>query len=815
MKPFESEALYRRLIDNAPLGVLSVDREGRIQTVNRRLLEMLGSPSEEATRDINLLSFPPLVEAGISSVARHCLDTGEHGIGDLPYVSAWGKPVHFRFHFAPLLGPDGGIEGLHALVEDVTEQRRTEAELRDSRRMLRSVLDTIPTRVFWKDLDLVYLGCNRRFAEDAGLDDPLEIVGKTDHELPWPEQVDLFRADDRQVIQSGQAKLGCEEPWTRPDGTRTWIQTNRVPLRDAESRIVGVLGTYEDITQRKAHEQELRWRSEFERLLVSLATDFLHLPPEQLDEGIERALAAVREFTGDDICYVFALSETESLGRVIYEALGPEVRSLEDALGSVELDELPKMVAAFRRGEIVHVPDIASDHDFDTYRFESPGGAGLLSTIGLPILSDGRLRAVLGFASVRETKTWSSDGIALLRVLGEIIGNALDRRRNEAEREALQAQLRQAQKLEAIGTLAGGIAHDFNNLLTAILGRNELALSRLPGGSELREDLGEVQRAAERARHLVDRILTFSRRAERDPRPIDVVPVVREALDLLRAALPSTIAIELTLPNEPVIIRADPTEIHQVVMNIATNAGQAMSAGGKLEISLAVVEFDVEERAGEPRRLPGLHADLCVRDSGAGLDAETALRIFDPYFTTKEIGQGTGLGLAMVHGIVSALGGEVKVESQPGEGAEFHVFLPISAATPAERPSSATIVVGGGERVLFVDDEPAIQSWGRRALERLGYRVRVCGDGNDALRCLRSEVFDVVVTDQTMPGCTGLELARQLQLLHPDLPVVLLTGLLDPETAAEARQAGVTQLLAKPPSLAEFAQALRGALDRG
>ncbi|MCP5068845.1 MAG: response regulator [bacterium] len=686
MKPLESEALYRRLIDHAPLGVLSADREGQIQTVNHRLLEMLGSPSEEETRAINLLTFPPLIEAGIASLARQCLETGEDGVGDLPYVSKWGKRVQYRFRFAALPGPDGEIAGLHGLVEDVTEQRRAEAEL--------------------------------------------------------------------------------------------------------------------------------RWRSEFERLLISLATDFLHLPAPQIDDGIDRALAAVREFTGDDICYVIERSDDGSLRQLTHEALAPETSSLEDALGSRGFDDLPEAANAFERGEIVHVPDVASNSDFDAYRLHPSHRTAMRSIVGLPLLLEGKLGAVLGFASVRERKRWSSDSIALLRVLGEIIENALGRRRHEAEREALQTQLRQAQKLEAVGTLAGGIAHDFNNLLAAIIGHTELALLRLPEGSELRPDLAEVQRAGERARQLVDRILTFSRREERQPRPIDIVPLVGEVLDLIRAALPSTIEFDVALPNLPIIVRADPTEIHQMVMNIATNAGQAMPEGGVLGLSLEVVDLAMEERVGRLPRRAGCYADLCIRDTGAGLDSETAQRIFDPYFTTKEVGQGTGLGLSIVHGIVSALGGEVRVESKLGQGAEFHVYLPVSTETPDMGSVPTGIVAGSGERILFVDDEPAIQRWGLRALEGLGYHVRVCGDGEEALECLRAETFDVVVTDQTMPVRTGIELVRELRPLRPDLPVVLLTGLLDSDTVAEAKEAGVNELLAKPLSLADLARTLHAVLGK-
>jgi len=797
MTPFESEALYRRLVDHAPLGVLSVDLTGRIRTVNRRLLAMLGSTDETFTRSINLLTFPPLVEAGISEVARRCLETGEDGVGELPYASAWDRSARLRFHFAPLRGSDGAIEGVHAMVEDVTGQREAESALRESRRMLRLVLDTIPTRVFWKDRDLRYLGANRVFAEDGGLDDPDKLIGLDDFDLGWFEQADRYRADDRQVIESGRAKLDYEEPQTRPDGSRSWLRTSKIPLRDGTGHVVGVLGTYEDITERKRTEAELQWRSEFGQLLVRLATDFLAPSQGRLEEGLDRALQAVLDFTGDDLAYVVELSEDGRRAWLAREVCAPGVESRRAAIETLPLRELIAR-SDLAAGEIVHFSDMR----------DRPGRRSVAertrvrSLIGLPLTRDGRLHGVLGFAMVSGPRRWSADGIRLLRVLGEIIGNTLERERMERERERLQEQLRQSQKMEAVGTLAGGIAHDFNNLLLAILGYNDLVLDGLPEDTELRRDALEVRRAAERARQLVGRILTFGRRAESEPRPVDLVPLVREALDLLRAGLPSTIAIEAELPDRPVVTRADPSGVHQVVMNVGTNAGQAMPDGGVLHVMVRA-----EEQAG--------WAHLRIRDTGCGLDRETAQRIFEPYFTTKESGRGSGLGLAVVHGIVSGLGGAVEVESRPGEGATFDVRLPLCAEPAWTEATAGGVAPRGRERVLFVDDEPAIRRWGERALAALGYEAESCGDGDEALERIEAERFDAVVTDQTMPRRTGLDLARALWERRPGIPVVLLTGLLDPGTAEGARAVGVSQILAKPLTRDDLARALRAALDAG
>lgn len=373
----------------------------------------------------------------------------------------------------------------------------------------------------------------------------------------------------------------------------------------------------------------------------------------------------------------------------------------------------------------------------------------------------------------------------------------------------LEKQLRQSQKLEALGTLAGGIAHDFNNVLTPILGYTEMAVDDLPPDSRVREGLGRVLAAAERARDLVKQILAFSRRAEQERHPLRLGDLVRETLQLVSATLPKTIAIRSTIDDGVGPVVADATQLHQVLLNLCTNAWHAMGdEGGVLEVTLDAAEGTVSA--------PGVpHARLTVRDTGCGMSAEVLDRIFEPFFTTKAVGEGTGLGLAAVHGIVRSHGGSVAVESEPGRGSAFQVFLPLASAAQGESRPPSGPPPRGTESILFVDDEEAIAELGRRSLESLGYRVVATTSSVKALDLFRREPqrFDAVVTDQAMPELTGANLARELLAMRPGLPIVLCTGFSRSVTLEAAKELGVRRFLPKPATLAELGRAVREALD--
>ncbi len=387
--------------------------------------------------------------------------------------------------------------------------------------------------------------------------------------------------------------------------------------------------------------------------------------------------------------------------------------------------------------------------------------------------------------------------------------------RDVTARKQLEADLRQAQKMEAIGTLAGGIAHDFNNILAAILGFGELARFQAEHDPVLVGNIDQIMRAGERARDLVRQILAFSRRAAENRRPVDLAPIVAETLHLLRSSIPTTIAVHHDLQVAGPVT-ADPTGLHQVVMNLCTNAYQALAAGGgRLDVSLR----EVEVSPGAVGPAPGPWVVLEVRDDGPGMSAAVQAKIFEPYFTTKGAERGTGLGLAVVHGIVQEHRGLIEVESAPGQGALFRVWLPRRAAlgTGADTPAAPAGEARGRERVLLVDDEPDIVRVGELGLVRYGYSVGGFTSPLAALAAFRSDpgAWDVLVTDVTMPDMTGLALAAEIRKVRPELPVLLCTGYSEGLSAGAVRAAGVGAVVLKPVVASRLAVEIRAAVDAG
>jgi PAS domain S-box-containing protein len=392
------------------------------------------------------------------------------------------------------------------------------------------------------------------------------------------------------------------------------------------------------------------------------------------------------------------------------------------------------------------------------------------------------------------------------------------RKLGERDRTRLETQLRQSQKMEAIGTLAGGVAHDFNNLLTPIFGNAEIAKMELPADHPVQERLEELLQAAQRARDLVNQILAFSRRQEQERRPLQLAPVVVEALKLMRASLPKTIEIVAAAPEDLPSVLADPGQIHQIVMNLCTNAAHAMrDDSGRLDVSLSLVRVDVDFARLHPRLHARPYVRLSVTDNGVGIEAATLERIFEPFFSTKPTGKGTGLGLSVVHGIMENHDGTITVYSQPGRGTTFHLYFPALDVAAAELPAiSRAAPRGAGEQILVVDDEAAVGDIAVRMLVRAGYAARSYTDPLDALSAFAEEPdrFAMVLTDLTMPRLTGLDLARELRRVRPEIPIVLGSGFSDELGADRARDAGISELIMKPYTMSDLAEVVHRVLAR-
>ncbi len=413
-------------------------------------------------------------------------------------------------------------------------------------------------------------------------------------------------------------------------------------------------------------------------------------------------------------------------------------------------------------------------------------------------------------------KNYEDKDLDIIERLGELYTLAIQHQQYEKNKEKLQSQLRQAQKLESIGVLAGGIAHDFNNILFPMIGFLEMMLDDIPGDSPLYDRLNKVLAGAKRASDLVRQILTFSRESANDPRPLKIQSIIKEVSNLIQSTLPATIEIRQYADSNCAPVMADPTHIHQVIMNLVTNAYHAMQEkGGMLEISLKETDLEFDDLKDLGMK-PGPYVCLSVSDTGMGMDRAVSEKIFDPYFTTKEKGKGTGLGLAVVHGIVRTCGGDIRVYSEPGKGSVFHVYLPsIKTGTGWLAPETTAPISTGDEHILLVDNENEIVEMGQQLLERLGYQVTSRTSSIEAMEAFRAnpDRFDLVITDLTMPNMTGFQLSQKLLEIRPGIPIVLCTGFSEQITEETAKAMGIREYVMKPLVKSELAKIIRKVLD--
>jgi len=396
------------------------------------------------------------------------------------------------------------------------------------------------------------------------------------------------------------------------------------------------------------------------------------------------------------------------------------------------------------------------------------------------------------------------------------ITNFLAVKEDITERKQLEKHLLQTQKMETIGTLAGGIAHDFNNILYPIVGYTEMLLEDIPEDSPLRESLYEIFTGAMRASDLVKQILTFSRQDSYKFQFLKIQPVIKEALKLIRSTIPTTINIKQEIRDDCGIIKADPTQIHQIVMNLATNAYHAMEDnGGELKINLREITLSEQDVIGQDIE-PGTYACLTVADTGIGMDKYTIGKAFDPFFTTKDRSKGTGMGLSVIHGIVKNAGGSINVYSEVGQGTEFHIYLPVVKSSSEQHElQTKESIQGGTEQILLVDDETTILKMEKQMLERLGYQVVSCDNSLKALETFQAtpDEFDVVITDMAMPNMPGDKLSAELIKLRPDIPILLCTGFSERLPEEKAVSIGIKGFLMKPIVRADLSKKIREVLD--
>jgi PAS domain S-box-containing protein len=597
-------------------------------------------------------------------------------------------------------------------------------------------------------------------------------LGKTTH--------DLLHTSFPEPVEGIAARLAREGEWTgelvqtAKDGTRMTVESQWALRRARNGEPSEIMEVNTDITERKRMEDQLR-----------KSHDELELRVTERTAALVRLAAAV-ESVGEQVFITDFSWHIEYANQAFYDITGytaNEVIGQEMCLLRAE-EQDPSAYDRTRQGAMTGKPYAS--------RYMLRRKDGTVFTVDCVI------------SPVKDAS-------------GEIRNFVLVWR-DMTEQLRLEEQLSQAHKMEAIGTLAGGIAHDFNNMLAVIMGNAELAMDDVMNGDLPERRLHQIFNAAKRGRDLVKKILTFSRKAQRQRTPTDVISVLQETFKFLRSTLPTTIKISLDIQSESGTILGDSVQVQQILINLGTNAAHAMrKTGGTLSIRLLDVAFHSKDTFPDPNMKPGHYLKLIVEDTGTGMTDEVCTRIFEPFFTTKKRGQGTGMGLSVVYGIVKSYHGAVSVESTPGKGSTFTIYLPKTENRARNQEDAARVVRGNQEHVLFIDDEQALVEIAAAMLEKLGYRVTAATDSKEAWNLFLEDPrgFDLVITDQTMPDLTGVMLAQKMMRIRADIPVILCTGYSETLSPEKARKAGVREFLIKPLVRSELAAAIRRALDEG
>jgi len=648
------------------------------------------------------------------------------------------------------------------LKTELSERGRAEAELRQGRNMLAQIINTIPQHVFWKDRSSVYEGCNLLFARAAGIEQPQDIRGKSDYDLPWlPEESDAYRNDDRTVMDGNTPKYHIIEQQLQAGGERYWVDTTKVPLRNEHGEVVGILGIYEDITVRRSVEESRnKALALVESLLASSPTGIL------VYEGMSGACVMANHAVADMVGTTVDQLRLQDLRDIGYWHESGLDRIAEQVLADSQTRSLEVSVLS-SCGKLIQADCFLS-------RFEVEGNPHLM------------------FIAV----------------------DIAEKKRLEQEKRQMEAQMLHVQKLESLGILAGGIAHDFNNILMVVLGNADLALMRIPEDSPVRENLAQIEQAASRAADLAQQMLSYSGKGNFVIRNLDLTGIVQEMAQMLEVSISKKILLRYDFaPGLPAIC-GDATQLRQVILNLVINASEAIGdASGTIAIRTSYMECDrsyLSESWIDDRLQEGPYLSLEVSDTGCGIERDIIPKIFDPFFTTKFTGR--GLGMAAVLGIVRSHRGAIKIYSEKGKGSTFRMLLPCVPGTVEEfKPVPSRGLWRGRGTVLLADDEQSIRCLGQEMLETLGFDVLTACDGRDALEIFerhREEIVCVLL-DLTMPELDGEQTFRALRAMKPDIRVIMSSGYNELEVSRQFADAGPCGFIQKPYKLVEMSRKLQ------
>ncbi|MHB8111159.1 MAG: PAS domain S-box protein, partial [Syntrophorhabdaceae bacterium] len=686
------------------------------------------------------------------------------------------------------------------LKQEIQERQRAEDELRENREQLRVTLASIGDAVIATDgsgritfMNVVSEALTGWTIAEATQKPITEVFHIINEQTRLEVENPIYKVLREGVIVA----LANHTILIRKDGTEIPIDDSAAPIRDADGKIMGVVVVFRDITPRRQAEKELHKS----RIDMDRAQQVGQIGSWRLD--IRRN---VLEWSDENYRIFGVTKGTPMTYEAFLEIIHPDDRQYVDMQWNAGLSGEPYDIEhrIVVNGQVKWVREKAY------LEFDNSGA--LISGFGIT-------QDITERKQLEEELRRSRDDLGLrVRERTAELDQAYRKLVEETEeKQRLETQLRQSQKMEAIGTLAGGIAHDFNNILAAIVGFTEMAIDDTADRPPVENNLKNVLRSAMRARDLVKQILAFSRKTNYERTPVSFSSLINETAQFLRASIPANIDIKLSIAAAFDTVLADPTELQQIVMNLATNAYLAMEEkGGILEINLTDFDILPESPVLEPDLMPGEYVQLMVKDTGAGMTPDVMRRAFEPFFTTRELGVGTGLGLAVVYGFVTDLLGTITVETVPGIGSIFRIFLPKVKTEVKEDQSGPLQIPTGNESILFVDDEDMLVVWAKATLERLEYRAVALTDPAEALKMFASDPsrFDLVITDQAMPAMSGMQLAGKLLAIRPDIPIILCTGHSATVSPEKAKKAGIKKFLMKPVGRADLAKAVRKVLDR-
>ena len=826
----ESEERYRLLANNVTDVIWTMDLKLNFTYRSPSVVRLRGFSMEEvatqgladvlapASMQLFLEKWQEQLQLEASGAAPHRTMTL-----DLEMRCKNGSTVWTEVTVTDLRDAQGKIIGLLGVTRDISDRRRSEAALRESEERYRLLAHNVTDVIWTMDLSFKFTYRSPSIERLRGYTLE-EAATHTLDQILTPASIQLFleKWQEQLQIENTGAPLNrtlvLELEMYHKNGATVWTEVKGSILRDSSGKAIGVLGVTRDISERKRTEEALKYRLDLVVLMSAISMMFINLKAEEIDQGISQALEQIGRYTKVDRCFMFLKNEDGTEINLIHGWFTEGLESRKQNLQGLKIENFTWWMKLLEQSNHIYLHDLSELPAEAVFEKKVLEMVPVQSILAVALRQQGQLVGFLGYATVFQPKTWGKEDIALLETMAGVFVNAIDRQqvgrelakysehleelveertsdltkaneqlhrdmleriKAETEKEELENKLRQSQKMEAIGRLAGGVAHDFNNILTGITGYIELILAAQPPGDSLAVDLQEIRKAALRATDLTNQLLAFSRKQIISPQIVDLNEIVDSGKKMLGRIIGEDMQLQFTPKSDLWRIKADPSQINQILINLAANSRDAMPHGGKIIVETNNIYLDERFCFTHPEAEPGPYIILSVTDNGLGIDPEILKHIFEPFFSTKEKGKGTGLGLATVYGIVTQNKGFITVSSDMGLGTTFKIYFPRAEGSPTVADRSTRINLPlGTETVLIVEDEEMVRRLAIRILEKQGYKILEAQDGYDALS--KYEYYegkiDLLLSDVIMPNMNGKELFENLRRGRPMLRVLYMSG---------------------------------------